>query len=62
MLAVIGQTGSGKSTLLQMINKLIVPQSGKVYLYETDVQSVRNIKRDQKTYRVCVPISGITII
>ena len=44
VLAVIGQTGSGKSTLLQMINKLIVPQSGKVYLYETDVQSVRNIK------------------
>lgn len=44
VLAVIGQTGSGKSTLLQMINKLIVPQCGKVYLYETDVQSVRNIK------------------
>ena len=44
VLAVIGQTGSGKSTLLQMINKLIVPQSGKVYLYETDVQNVRNIK------------------
>lgn len=44
VVAVIGQTGSGKSTLLQMINKLIVPQSGKVYLYDTDVQSVRNIK------------------
>lgn len=44
VLAVIGQTGSGKSTLLQMINKLIAPQSGKVYLYGTDVQRVRNIK------------------
>ena len=44
VLAVIGQTGSGKSTLLQMINKLITPQQGKVYLYGTDVQSVRNIK------------------
>ena len=44
VLAVIGQTGSGKSTLLQMINKLIAPQSGKVYLYSTDVQRVRNIK------------------
>lgn len=44
VVSVIGQTGSGKSTLLQMINKLIVPQSGKVYLYDTDVQSVRNIK------------------
>lgn len=44
VVSVIGQTGSGKSTLLQMINKLIVPQSGIVYLYDTDVQSVRNIK------------------
>mgnify|MGYP002764098589 CR=1 FL=1 len=44
VVSVIGQTGSGKSTLLQMINKLIVPQTGKVYLYDTDVQSVRNIK------------------
>ena len=44
VLAVIGHTGSGKSTLLQMINKLIAPQSGKVYLYGTDVQRVRNIK------------------
>lgn len=44
VVAVIGQTGSGKSTLLQLINKLMVPQSGKVYLYGTDVQSVRNIK------------------
>lgn len=44
VVSVIGQTGSGKSTLLQMINKLMVPQTGKVYLYDTDVQSVRNIK------------------
>lgn len=44
VVSVIGQTGSGKSTLLQMINKLIAPQSGRVYLYETDVQRVRNIK------------------
>ena len=44
VVAVVGQTGSGKSTLLQMINKLIVPQSGRVYLYGTDVQSVKNTK------------------
>lgn len=44
VVSVIGQTGSGKSTLLQMINKLIAPQSGHVYLYGTDVQSVKNIK------------------
>lgn len=44
IVAVVGQTGSGKSTLLQMINKLIVPQSGHVYLYGVDVQSVKNTK------------------
>lgn len=44
IVAVVGQTGSGKSTLLQMINKLIVPQSGHVYLYGIDVQRVKNTK------------------
>lgn len=44
IVAVVGQTGSGKSTLLQMINKLIVPQSGHVHLYGVDVQSVKNTK------------------
>ena len=44
IVAVVGQTGSGKSTLLQMINKLIVPQSGHVHLYGVDVQCVKNTK------------------
>ena len=44
IVAVVGQTGSGKSTLLQMINKLIVPQSGHVHLYGVDLQSVKNTK------------------
>lgn len=44
IVAVVGQTGSGKSTLLQMINKLVVPQSGHVYLYGIDVQRVKNTK------------------
>lgn len=48
VVAVIGQTGSGKSTLLQMINRLISPQSGSVYLYGTDIHSVRNIKDIRK--------------
>lgn len=31
--AIIGKSGSGKSTLLQIINGLIVPASGEVYVY-----------------------------
>ena len=31
--AIIGKSGSGKSTLLQIINGLIVPSSGDVYVY-----------------------------
>jgi osmoprotectant transport system ATP-binding protein len=30
---ILGKSGSGKSTLLQMINGLIIPESGKVSLY-----------------------------
>lgn len=31
--AIIGKSGSGKSTILQMINGLVRPSSGKVYLF-----------------------------
>ena len=31
--AIIGKSGSGKSTILQMINGLVHPSSGKVYLF-----------------------------
>lgn len=33
----IGHTGSGKSTLVQMLNGLIKPTSGKVYVDDTDL-------------------------
>ena len=33
----IGHTGSGKSTLVQMLNGLIKPTSGKVYLEDKDI-------------------------
>ena len=32
--AIIGKSGSGKSTLLQIINGLIIPNSGDVYVYD----------------------------
>ena len=34
---IIGHTGSGKSTLIQMLNGLIRPTSGKVFLNGTDI-------------------------
>ena len=33
----IGHTGSGKSTLVQMLNGLVKPTSGKVYVEDTDL-------------------------
>jgi len=35
--ALIGQTGSGKSTLIQLINGLLIPQSGRVTVNGTEV-------------------------
>ena len=35
--ALIGHTGSGKSTLIQLINGLLVPQSGKIFVNGTEV-------------------------
>lgn len=37
VVGVIGHTGSGKSTLMQMLNGLIVPTSGKVFLEDEDI-------------------------
>ncbi|MCB0720899.1 MAG: ATP-binding cassette domain-containing protein [Ignavibacteriae bacterium] len=40
--AIIGKSGSGKSTLLQMVNGLVHPSSGKVYLFGEELD-YRNI-------------------
>lgn len=45
IIGVIGHTGSGKSTLMQMLNGLITPTEGKVYL------DGKNIFADKKTLR-----------
>ncbi len=36
-IGLIGHTGSGKSTLIQMLNGLIKPDSGKIYINDTDI-------------------------
>ena len=48
--ALIGHTGSGKSTLVRMLNRLIDPSSGNIYLDGKDiakmnVEDLRNIRR-----------------
>lgn len=40
VLVILGPTGSGKSTLLRMLNRLEVPDSGKIFLDGTDVEAL----------------------
>ena len=37
---ILGPTGSGKTTLLRMLNKLEVPDSGKIFLNGTDIDEL----------------------
>ncbi len=46
VIGVIGHTGSGKSTLMQMLNGLIKPTSGKVYLDGADIHTDKKKLRD----------------
>lgn len=43
--AVVGESGSGKSTLLNCIGGLDEPSSGKVFLNETELFSMKDTKR-----------------
>lgn len=42
--AIIGKSGSGKSTILQMINGLVRPSSGKVFLFDKELDYNNIIK------------------
>ncbi|MGN1051577.1 MAG: energy-coupling factor transporter ATPase [Acutalibacteraceae bacterium] len=47
-LGIIGHTGSGKSTLVQMLNGLIKPSEGKIFLNDKDIwenpKEIRNVR------------------
>ncbi len=45
-IGVIGHTGSGKSTLMQMLNGLLKPTSGSVYLNGIDINADKKNIRD----------------
>lgn len=44
LVAIIGESGCGKTTLLKMINRLIKPSSGKIYIDEKDISKIDPIK------------------
>ena len=46
VIGVIGHTGSGKSTLMQMLNGLIKPTSGKVFLDGEDIHADKKKLRE----------------
>ncbi len=46
MTGIIGHTGSGKSTMVQMMNGLIKPTSGSVYLFGEDIFADKKKLRD----------------
>lgn len=45
LVGVIGHTGSGKSTLIQHLNGLLKPESGKVFIDDTDIWESKEILR-----------------
>ncbi|PNR96144.1 amino acid ABC transporter ATP-binding protein [Petrotoga olearia] len=42
---IIGPSGTGKSTLLMCINRLVEPDSGRIYLDEEEILSSKNIHK-----------------
>lgn len=43
-LSIVGKSGSGKSTLLHLLGGLDYPTSGKVYIGDTDIFSMKEDK------------------
>ena len=40
MISVIGGSGSGKTTMLKLMNGLLIPDSGHVYIDDVDIQTI----------------------
>lgn len=42
--AIIGESGCGKTTLLKMINRLIKPTSGAIYISDQNIEDIKEVK------------------
>ena len=47
--AIIGESGCGKTTLLKMINRLIKPTSGAIYINGENIQTMNEVALRRKT-------------
>lgn len=45
---IVGESGSGKTTLLRLLNKMISPDSGTVYYYDTPLHSIPAVQLRRK--------------
>ncbi|WMI81882.1 betaine/proline/choline family ABC transporter ATP-binding protein [Anaerotignum sp. MB30-C6] len=43
LVAIIGESGCGKTTLLKMINRLIKPSSGAIYIENENIQNINEV-------------------
>ena len=43
LVAIIGESGCGKTTMLKMINRLITPTSGTIFLKGQDIQTINEV-------------------
>lgn len=54
LVGIIGHTGSGKSTLIKMLNSLLKPESGKVFLHGKDINADKaSIKEARSKVGLC---------
>ena len=57
--AVIGKSGSGKSTLLRILGTIDKPDSGKVYIDDTDISTLNNKSLEVQAHKDRLYISGL---
>ncbi len=48
LVAIIGESGCGKTTLLKMVNRLIKPTSGKIYIDDKDISTMDEVALRRK--------------
>jgi branched-chain amino acid transport system ATP-binding protein len=64
-LAIIGPNGAGKTTLFQLINGIIPPSSGKIFLFGKDITKLSTYQRASlgigRTFQITNLFSNLTV-